>query len=79
MYKLERIYSKARPRVIYRGPVKQLTGNTKVERESVEVAKISTMKLFPILAFPSITKRLVLTQNQFVKSLLPVPLRTKRF
>lgn len=76
--KLRKIYSKARPDIIYRGPVKMLEGNVKEERESVEVARTSIMKFMPVLALPSITKRLVYTQNDFVKNRTAVKLITGR-
>lgn len=66
--KLRRIYRKANPDIIYRGPVKMLEGNDAEERESVEVAKISRMKLLPILVIPSIMKRVCYSQNDFVKN-----------
>lgn len=70
--KLRNLYSKARPDIIYRGPVKMLEGNIKEERESIEVAKVSTMRFFPFLALPSVTKRMLYSQNSFVKNLKPV-------
>lgn len=57
--RLKKLYSLARPKVLYEGVTKKLIGNTKESHESVEIACRSKIKYLPIYGYFSVMSQFI--------------------
>lgn len=60
---LQRLYSYSRPKIIYKGKVKKLIGNTCENYESVEISKCNFAKYFPLIIIAHYIRKLHFKQK----------------